>query len=105
MFILNDEPACSVMRDHFADFISSRGSRLQTQLHLEGLTGEMGVISSAVSVPQVCDIMERIRASEKYHLSVYLVMYVILYKSKCVHSKKKKNTPKRQISLQSNGSA
>jgi len=34
--------------------------------------------------------IEGVRASEMHHLSVYLVTYVILHKSKYVRSKKKK---------------
>lgn len=39
-----------------------------------------------------------------HHLSVYLVTYVILHKSKCVQSQKRENTSKIYITLQSNGS-
>lgn len=86
-----------IWKCHFADFINSRGSHLQTQVHVEEGTGEIAVIPSLVSVAQVCSIVKRVRASEMHRLSVDLITCVILYESKYVHRKKKRSAPKIQI--------
>lgn len=61
VFILNDEPACAVMGD-LETVILLTSSAIEVhacaELYLEGATREIRVISEAVSVPQVCDIIE-----------------------------------------------